>query len=162
MTEESLNIDDAENVVRLISSEWIEDGCLLNAAFALTPKEKYLSVLRPIIETFNEDILLLTTKHEEFKSDDSHCQTALLKVGAIRNIKIDNGNEILNIDVAVEPRDKRIKSHAGIIVKSNGQVVVHGRKLNDSIPKDVSADDILQEVQLELREISSLKQYRIA
>ena len=96
MTEESLNIDDAENVVRLISSEWIEDGCLLNAAFALTPKEKYLSVLRPIIETFNEDILLLTTKHEEFKSDDSHCQTALLKVGAIRNIKIDNGNEILN------------------------------------------------------------------
>lgn len=162
MTEESSNINDAENVVRLISSEWIEDGYLLNAAFALTPRENYLSVLRPIIESFNNDLLFLVTKHKEFKSDDNHCQTALLEVGDIRNIKIENGTEILNIDVAVEPRDKNLKSHAGIIVKSNGQVVVHGRKLNDSIPKDISADDILQEIQLELREISCLKQYRIA
>jgi hypothetical protein len=162
MIAESSNIiNDNETVVRLISSEWIEDGYLLDAAFALAPKENYLSVLRPIISTFKEDLCYLVELHEDFKYDENHCQVASLNVNDVRSIKIINGSDVLNIDVVVEPRDKKLKSHAGIIVKSNDQYVINGRNLNDSIPKDISADDILQEIQSDLREIAMLDKYPI-
>ena len=50
-------VADDEQVARIISHEWVIDGELQLAAFALAPRETYLSVNRPIVETYDEDVL---------------------------------------------------------------------------------------------------------
>ena len=51
------NVADDEQVARIVSLEWVIDGELQLAAFALAPRETYLSVNRPIVETYDEDVL---------------------------------------------------------------------------------------------------------
>lgn len=150
---------DNEDVARLVCPEWIEDGILLDAAFALAPKETYLSVMRPIIPTYHEDANNFIKKHKHFSIDGKTYSRAMLNVNKIRNIKIvSDGDEELNIDVVVEPRNAQTKSHAGIIVKTNEEYIVRGRGiLNKSIPVGISADDILQEIQFKLNGIAKLE-----
>ena len=45
-----------EDVVRLVSSEWMVRGVLQPVAFTLNYGESYLSVNRPAVDTFKEDV----------------------------------------------------------------------------------------------------------
>ena len=61
--EKNSMVADDEQVARIVSHEWVIDGELQLAAFALAPRETYLSVNRPIIDTYDEDVLQFVSAH---------------------------------------------------------------------------------------------------
>ena len=152
-----------EKIARLISKEWILDGNLLVTAFALAPKETYLSVNRLAVDSYESDVREFVSKHANFQGDNvSTYNRALLNVGDVRNIDVVFDNEKLDVDVDVEPRDIHTKSHAGIFVRTDKQTVIIGRELfKGSVPEGVSAENILQEVQWSLKDIAELQQCKL-
>ena len=58
MNEKSITaiVSSDENVARLISSEWMQEGILQPVAFTLDENESYLSVNRPVVETYDTDV----------------------------------------------------------------------------------------------------------
>jgi len=149
-----------EQVARLVSKAWMDEGILLNAAFALAPHETYLSVNRLSVESYNKDIKTFIKNHSDYQIADKSdlYRRALLVVGQINRIEVMNGDEILDVRVEVEPRDSHTKSHAGIFVRSKGQNIVHGREpLSGTLPAGVSSDAVLQEVRWQLLDIAELQ-----
>ncbi len=156
-------VSSEEKIARIVSNEWILDGELLITAFALAPKETYLSVNRPIIDTYESDVREFVSKHVDFQYDNGasyHC--AIMNVGEVRNIDVVFNDIKLNVNVEVEPRDSHTKSHAGIFVKTAQQNVIHGRELfGGSVPAGISADDILHEVRWALHDIAELQKCKL-
>ena len=152
-------VSSEENIARIIRNEWISDGALLITAFALAPKETYLSVNRPAVETYKDDVREFVSKHSDYQCNDgAYYNRALLNVGKVRNIDIQFDGNKLDVDVEVEPRDSHTKSHAGIFVKTEKQNIIHGRDLfNTTVPAGISADDILHEVRWALYDIAELQ-----
>lgn len=153
-------IDDSEVVVRIVSSEWVVDGELQQSAFMLNPRETYLSVNRPVIDSYEADVRSFVLSHDKFLFDDgSSYRIAPLSVLDIRAISVyDEDNQKLNINVEVEPRDTHTKSHAGIFVRSGAENIIPNRQISDSaIPKTISTDMVLQEVRWEFLNIAQLK-----
>ena len=152
-----------ENIARIIRNEWISDGELLITAFALAPKETYLSVNRPAVESYQNDVREFISKHSDYQcNNNTTYNRAFMNVGDVRNIDIQlNGNK-LNVDVEVEPRDMHTKSHAGIFVKTEKQNVIQDRELfSGSVPAGISADDILHEVRWALYDIAELQKCKL-
>ena len=149
-----------ERVARLISKAWIDEGVLLNAAFAFAKNETYLSVNRLAVESYSEDVKTFIEKHSDYQLEDRqgyYCR-AILVVGQINNIKVVDGNDLLDVKVEVEPRDSHTKSHAGILVRAKGQNVVPGLELHpNTLPACVSSDAVLQEVRWKLHDIAELQ-----
>ena len=152
-----------EKIARIIRNEWISDGELLITAFALAPKETYLSVNRPTVETYKNDVREFVSKHPDYQCDNrTSYNRALMNVGDVRNIDIQFNGKKLNVDVEVEPRDSHTKSHAGIFVRTENQNVIHGRELfGGSVPPGVSSDDILHEVRWALYDIAELQKCKL-
>lgn len=51
-----VTVPNSEDVARILSTEWIVDGKLSNVAFTLRPHETYISVNRPAISSYNNDV----------------------------------------------------------------------------------------------------------
>jgi hypothetical protein len=162
--EKNSMVADDEQVARIVSHEWVIDGELQLAAFALAPRETYLSVNRPIIDTYDEDVLQFVSAHPYYFDEKKQSyKRALLEVKAVRAISVEKDGLRLNANVEVEPRDSHTKSHAGIFVRVNGKNVVHGRLLPEGqLPYNVSEEYLLQQVQWDLLELAELQECRVS
>ena len=154
-------ISPVETVARILCSEWVDGGTITLDAFALAPKETYLSVNRPAVPTFANDVRQFVTSHQSFiitKGNELAYSAAMMSVSRIREISVEIDETKINLDVDVEARAAHTKSHAGIFVRTNGENIVKGRTImSASVPKGVSSDDILMEVQWLLRDMSVLQ-----
>ena len=125
------NIASSENVVRLLNRIWIVDGVLQPSAFVLNASETYISVNRPAISSYSEDVADFLSKHPAFYAAglrDSYCR-ASLSVGQIRKIQCETENKSLIVDVDVEPRSSHYLSHAGIFTRIGGVIVRPGKEI---------------------------------
>lgn len=153
-------VEDSEEIARIVSSEWIVDGELQQAAFVLNPKETYLSVNRTGIDSYEDDVRNFVSTHKSFQFDGGKSyKRALLSVLDVRSIKVfDEDNQQLNINVEVEPRPTRNKSHAGIFVRSDSTNIIPNRKVPEGLEQKVdSIDSVLQDVRWELLKLAELQ-----
>ena len=154
-------ISSSEQVIRVLHEAWIVDGQLQLNAFTLRKAETYISVNRPAIDSFSDDICDFIDSHSGFKAaNDSNCyQRALLCVGDVRDVSVVFKDKVANLKVEVEPRDFHYKSHAGIFT------CVEGRRIKGGMVGEfeavdgqvVSYDDILLKVQYKLVDLSQIE-----
>ncbi len=64
-------VKDTEQVARILSRDWFEDGRLLNVAFALNHGETYLSVNRMSVSSFSSDVKAFIETHDKYIFGDS-------------------------------------------------------------------------------------------
>lgn len=162
--EKNSMVADDEQVARIVSHEWVIDGELQLTAFALAPRETYLSVNRPVIDTYDEDVLQFVSSHSSYFDEKKQSyKRALLEVKDVRAISVEKDGLRLNANVEVEPRDSHTKSHAGIFVRVEGKNVVHGRLLPEGqLPYNVSEEYLLQQVQWDLLELAELQECSVS
>ena len=157
-------ISSDENVARILSSEWVVGGEIQHTAFMLKTNETYISVNRPSIETFNNDVAAFVSSHPCFcvpDTDDTY-QSAILNVGDIRKIDVEHDGKTIDINVEVEPRDVHTKSHAGIFTRFHSVNIKNGKILKyGPTAEEISADMILLEVRYQLLSIATLEQHMI-
>lgn len=150
-------VDSSEKVARILSTEWFVDGQLMNIAYTLLEGETYISVNRPLINTYESDVAGFVSKHGKYLFGSDKYKRAILCVSDIRAIKVDAFGEPLKINVEVEPRDSHTKSHAGIFTRYENKNVKRGDTLNYP-EKEVSADDVLIKVRTQLLNMSTVEQ----
>lgn len=154
MDDKDLNvIPSSEDVVRLLSKEWFVKGDLQHTAFKLANGESYLSVNRPIAETYKSDAEGFVLSHPKFlySGVNFSYKRALLNVGEIRGINVTLGDTRMKVDVEVEPRDAHTKSHAGIFTRFQNKNIKRGQLLKAGpTSEEISADTILLEVRMAL------------
>ena len=162
---ETPSVDDKETVVRILHKEWIVDGQLQITAFALRQGESYISVNRPVIDTFLSDVSDFVSKHADYKVSDKGSLTyrqASLSVSAVRNIKVELGQLAADVSVKVEPRDAHYKSHAGIFTRYDEKNIKGGQEsIQDKNDCLMPVRAILQKVQHQLLALSTLEQHEI-
>lgn len=162
MNNTSSSITDKEKIVRILSKEWLDGDKLLHVAFALRQNETYISVNRPSIDTFNNDVAIFVKSHTCFSFDEraSSCRFASMNVGDVRKINVELDGKVAEVNVEVEPRNAKIKSHAGIFTRYNGCNLKAGRTINVS-QENIPVDDILLKVRMKLAKISFVEEYEI-
>lgn len=162
---ETPSVDNSETVVRILHKEWIVDGQLQITAFALCQGESYISVNRPVIDTFLSDVSDFVSKHADYKVSDKGSLTyrqASLSVSAVRNIKVELGQQSADVSVEVEPRDAHYKSHAGIFTRYDEKNIKGGQEsIQDKNDCLMPVRAILQKVQHQLLALSTLEQHEI-
>ena len=162
---ETPSVDNSETVVRILHKEWIVDGQLQITAFALRQGESYISVNRPAIDTFLSDVSDFVSKHADYKVSDKGSLTyrqASLSVSAVRNIKVELGQQSADVSVEVEPRDVHYKSHAGIFTRYDEKNIKGGQEsIQDKKDCLMPVRAILQKVQHQLLALSTLEQHEI-
>ena len=162
---ETPSVDNSETVVRILHKEWIVDGQLQITAFALRQGESYISVNRPAIDTFLSDVSDFVSKHADYKVSDKGSLTyrqASLSVSAVRNIKVELGQQSADVSVEVEPRDAHYKSHAGIFTRYDEKNIKGGQEsIQDKNDCLMPVRAILQKVQHQLLALSTLEQHEI-
>ena len=150
-------VDSSEKVARILSTEWFVDGQLMNIAYTLLEGETYISVNRPIIDTYDSDVASFVAKHSKYLFGTDNYKRAILSVSDIRDVKVDAFGEPLKINVEVEPRDSHTKSHAGIFTRYENKNVKRGDTLS-FLEKEISADDVLIKVRTQLLNLSTVEQ----
>ena len=161
MSQQEHPILDSESIVRIIRQEWLVDGVLQQSAFTLRPKETYLSVNRPAVDTYDADVQSFVSSHASFQFDNGKkYRCASMQVSGVRSIKVfDESNQPLAIDVEVEPRNIHTKSHAGIFTRFQNKNIKKGQLLKAGpTAEEVSGDTILLEVRKELKSLSSVEE----
>lgn len=152
------SISNEETVARILHRNWVIDNRLQLGAFALRKNETYISVNRPLIESFESDVLTFVETHPDYQYGKGY-RCAMLNVKDIREIKVILEGKTLNVDVEVEPRSVHTASHAGIFTRiDNTNIKKGGTVPKDSLPLGLSADDVLMEVGWSLIEISTIKE----
>lgn len=68
-------VADDEQVARIVSHEWVINDELQLAAFTLAPRETYLSVNRPIVDTYEEDVLRFVSVHPNYLDKERRSYT---------------------------------------------------------------------------------------
>ena len=156
-------VADTEDVARILSREWVVEGVLINAAFTLRPQETYISVNRPAISTFDDDVATFVEAHPSFFLDEEQklYRCAVLQVAGIRGIEVGNEETLLNIDVEVEPRDVFTKSHAGIFTRYEDKNLKQGDVMT-AMDREYSADDILLEVRTQLMKLATISERTVS
>lgn len=157
----SLNnsISNEEIVIRILHQDWVVDGVIQLGAFSLRPEETYISVNRPSVASYASDVSYFVESHPMYQHTESSYRCATLSVEEIRDIKLVNNGEPVDIDVEVEPRSAHTASHAGIFTRIGSTNIKKGVTLPaESMPIGLSADDILMEVGWSLIAISSLRE----
>ncbi len=126
-------VDDNEVIARILHKDWVVDGQLQVFAFVLRPNESYISVNRPSIETFKEDVSDFVGNHPEFRSSEEvlSCKLARMSVKDVRTIQVDLGSLSADVSVDVEPRSLHYHSHAGIFTRVNGKNLKGGPQTAD-------------------------------
>ena len=159
------SVDNNETVVRILHKDWVVDGQLQVTAFALRQGESYISVNRPVIDTFSSDVYDFVSKHADYKVSDEGAliyRQAGLNVSAVRNIKVELGQLSAEVSVEVEPRDAHYKSHAGIFTRYNEKNIKGGQEtIQDKNDCLMPVRAILQKVQHQLLALSSLEEHEI-
>lgn len=155
-----LSVSGDEKVVRILHRDWVIDGKIQINAFALRQNETYISVNRPAIESYVNDVSDFVTNHKAYcVSDDSQSvRLAGLNVGDIRTIDVTLGQQKVDVAVEVEPRDSHYQSHAGIFTRLAGTNIKGGQQMSvsvDNVTLPVMA--IYQKVQHKLLALSSLE-----
>ena len=154
---DSTTVDFSEKVARILSTEWFVDGHLMNIAYTLLEGETYISVNRPVINTYDSDVADFVAKHGKYLFGTDKYKRAMLCVSDIRAIKVDAFGEPLKIIVEVEPRDSHTKSHAGIFTRYENKNVKRGDTLNH-LDKEISADDVLIKGRTQLLNMTTVEQ----
>ena len=151
-------IQQTENVACILNPDWIEDGVLMHEAFMLNVGESYISVNRPVIDSYADDVADFIRKHPDYSSGENSYKRALLHVSDICSIDVSLEGFSAKINVEVEPRNSHTKSHAGIFTRIDNQNIKRGQTLNHVPLSDgVSADTILLEVRMALLDISKVE-----
>lgn len=150
-------VDSSEQVARILSTEWFVEGQLMNIAYTLMEGETYISVNRPVIETYDSDVASFVAKHNNYLFGTDSYKRAMLHVSDIRAIRVDAFGEPVNINVEVEPRDVHTKSHAGIFTRYENKNVRRGDALYH-LDKEISADDVLIKVRSQLLRMTTVEQ----
>ncbi len=156
-------IANQEMVTRSLVNAWVEEGFIGPPAFDLRDKETYLSVNRPVIATYKEDLKDFSDKnhHPEFRYKDNppKVRVAELNVGEVRRIDFEKENTKLDVDVSIVPKASHYKSHAGIHTKSNGVSLYPHREVKIE-PEElgVSVDSVLQRLRIQLVNLAVLKE----
>jgi hypothetical protein len=153
------NVSDNEIIVRILNQDWFEEGELMHVAFALRHNETYLSVNRPAIETFGNDVAEFVKSHSQYLFSNKTYRGAILNVGEVRNIKVKIADTIVDIDVEVESRDTHTKSHAGIFTRNQNKNIKSGGSIYiPSLKENISADNILLKVRFQLLKLSKIEE----
>ena len=110
MNEKSITaiVSSDENVARLISSEWMQEGILQPVAFTLDENESYLSVNRPAVESYDTDVASFIKIHPLYGVSGLSYFRALLNVGEVRGIKALVGETILSAEVEISKHRNKI------------------------------------------------------
>lgn len=164
MSEESNTaiVSSEEHVARLVSSEWMQEGILQPVAFTLDEGESYLSVNRPVIESYDADVLSFVNAHPLYGVNGTSYFRAMLNVSEVRDIKVQLNETLLSTKVEVEPRNSHTKSHAGIFVHYQNQNIKRGKMLKiGSSAEDISTDTILLEIREQLLELAQLEECKL-
>ena len=152
-------ITNEEDVVRILHKDWVVNGNIQLGAFTLRPNEVYISVNRPIVESFVSDVSDFVENHPMYQHTETTYRCALMGVKEVRGISLTNNGEPINIDVEVEPRATRMQSHAGIFTRIGSSNIKVGSPLPaEALPLGLSSDDILMEVGWSLIAISKLEE----
>lgn len=158
-------IKDDEKVVRLLHRDWVVDGVLQVNAFALRRDETYISVNRPVVDSFTEDVSDFISTHREYLiSDESTVyKQAVLIAGDVRYITIELGHSVAKVSVEIEPRSKNYPSHAGIFTRYGDKNLKGGIQDEISIggTKHIPVPAILQKVQHRLLRLSTLETHEL-
>jgi hypothetical protein len=154
-------IDSKESIVRLLNQEWIVSGVLQQTAFQLRPGETYLSVNRPLIESYDSDVAEFIKEHPNFKTEqgnNTYCR-ASMNVGEVRGMELSFKGNRLNVNVEVEPRASHTKSHAGIFARFHGKNIKGGQNFltDTNYDEPISVPDILQKMRWQLLQLSHLE-----
>ena len=153
------SISNRETVARILHRNWLVDNRLQLGAFALRKNETYISVNRPIIESFESDVRSFVESHPDYQYGEGSCRCAMLGVKDIRDIQVILDGKTLNVDIEVEPRSAHIASHAGIFTRIGDSNIKKGGTIpQEARPLGLSADDVLMEVGWSLLEISTIKE----
>lgn len=161
-TTQKNTIDSNENVARLLSSDWVVNGKIQHTAFMLKQNETYISVNRPLIDTYHCDVATFVKNHKCYAFDNNIYKRALLNVGDVRGIDVSQDDVKMKIDVEVEPRDTHTKSHAGIFTRFQNKNIKKGQRLKVGLAEEgLSADSILLEVRKELLSLSILEEFKL-
>ena len=151
-------IQQTENVARILNPDWIEDGVLMHEAFMLNIGESYISVNRPVIDSYADDVVDFIRKHPDFSFGENSYKRALLHVSDICAIDVSLEGISAKINVEVEPRDSHTNSHAGIFTRINNLNIKRGQTLKVVPQSDgVSADTIFLEVRMALLDLSKVE-----
>ena len=160
------SIDNNETIARILHKEWVVDGQLQITAFSLRQDESYISVNRPAIDTFINDVSDFVSKHADYKISDEGSlayRQASLDVSAVRNIKVELGQLSADVSVEVEPRDTHYKSHAGIFTRYGKKNIKGGQEsVQDKYNQLMPVRAILQKVQHQLLTLSTLEEHEIS
>lgn len=163
-TSENSIVSSTENVARILSSDWIVDGEIQHTAFMLKPDETYISVNRPAIDTFDNDVASFISSHSNYcvsGTNDTY-RAAVLNVGDIRAIDVEHEGKVIDIDVEVEPRDIHTKSHAGIFTRFHSENIKNGKILKyGPTAENISVDMVLLDVRYQLLSLSTLEQRKL-
>jgi hypothetical protein len=146
-------ISNTEVVARILNKDWFDEGKLMHVAFTLRQGETYLSVNRPSISTFEEDVKSFVITHPSYAFDENTMgfRCASLNVGDVRNIQVELDERMIKVEVEVEPRNTHVKSHAGIFTRYKNKNLKMGDSISDNDTKVCySADAILLKVRLQL------------
>ena len=157
-------IADTENVARILHRNWVIDGILQHYAFVLRRNEAYISVNRPAVSSYDDDVASFVESHPDFYANDNKTDymRAVVNVGEIRQTEVKVNETRLNIEVEVEPRDVFTKSHAGIFTRHDGQNIKAGETLSiEPLKEEISSDDILLEVRSRLLDLAQLEYCKI-
>lgn len=154
-------VENSEHVARILHREWIVDGVLQVNAFALSDGETYISVNRPVVETFAFDVSDFVHKHPLYMASEESdsCHLATLQVSDVRKMEVCFKEKVANLAIEVEPRDTHYKSHAGIFTRVEGKNIKGGQKADFAIGEGqvASYEDILLKVQHQLLALSTLE-----
>lgn len=151
-------IDKSESVARLLNNLWFDGGVLLPVAFLHRIGESYISVNRPIVDSYDMDVESFLSCKPEFCYFQRTYRRALLNVGDICDIKIEVGDTMTFADVEIEPRTENKKSHAGIFVRYQNLNLKLGKKISIApLEEEVPVDPILLEFRTELLERANVQ-----
>lgn len=154
-----IDVGNEEQIVRVLNKDWIVDGILQISAFALRDNETYLSVNRPSIDSYADDVREFISGHPAYKMTDNSYQCAELNVGSVRDVSICFKQKMAGISVEVEPRRSHFKSHAGVFTRIEDKNIKGGQKDEVALEDGqvVSYEDIHLKVQYALLELSQLE-----
>ena len=68
-----VTISSEENVARLVSAEWMQEGVLQPVAFTLDEGESYLSVNRTAVDSYDADVLSFIETHPIYRVNGICC-----------------------------------------------------------------------------------------
>jgi hypothetical protein len=154
---EQEHVHSEESIVRLIHQEWVVNGILQQTAFVLRNGENYLSVNRPVVNTYDADVASFIAQHPKYRTQplsDTY-RRAILNVGEVRSINIIVNEQELNVSVDVEPRTIHAKSHAGIFTRIDGKNIKGGMEADLTVGEKrvVSTTTIYQKLRWNLLQL---------